>query len=560
MLVRLHIENLAIIDSLDIEFCPGLNVFTGETGAGKSIVVDALELVTGGRASAEVVRSGTQAALVEALFDLSCQPAVVELARSMGFDVEDSMVLTREVSSGGRSACRINGRLASVGMLRQLGSRLVDIHGQHEGQALLDPGEQLLLLDHFAGEEALGLRAEIERIKGRLASLQAELKQLCGDQREIARRIDLLRYQVDEIDRARLRVGEEEELLREHKLLSNAVRLKETVERVKALLFEGHGAAAVDLIGEAVRELEQAGRIDDRLANFAEALEQVSFQLEDVRRDITDYEEEIAADPGRLLEVERRLDTIADLKRKYGEDIPAILGFRARAQAELERLADRESLAAKLEEEIAHLTEVLQAKSSRLHQIRAEAGERLATQVTEVLKGLGMPDVQFQVQVEDGSARFWFSANLGEAPRELEKVASGGELSRIMLAIKTVSMPPDSAGVLVFDEVDAGVSGVIAHRIGALLLRLSAHRQVMCVTHLPQIAALADYHFAVAKESSKGRSVTRVRRLDFDERLLELARMMGDAAGSSVSIQHSRQLLMHAQEIKKSIGFAGSFS
>ncbi|MGB9867045.1 MAG: DNA repair protein RecN [Bacillota bacterium] len=555
--MRLHIENLAIIDSLDIEFCPGLNVFTGETGAGKSIVVDALELVTGGRASSEVVRTGASTAVVEGMFDLSAWPSLGELLRSMGFEADDCVVLTREVSSSGRSACRINGRLASVGMLRQIGSRLVDIHGQHEGQALLDPAQQLLLLDHFAGEEALRLRAETEQIKGQLGQLRQELNRLCGEERELARRVDLLRYQVDEIDRAQLRPGEEEELVREHRLLNNAVQLREAVGKAKSLLFLGRGASATDMVGEAIRELEQAARIDNRLANFVEALEQVSLELEDLRRDMTDYEEGVCADPERLAQVERRLDLLGDLKRKYGEDIPAILEFRARAQAELDKLTHREALAAELEQQIAKLAATLGEKANRLHQLRAEAGTRLGEQVTQVLKGLGMPDVQFQVRLGDSSAQFWFSANLGEDPRELHKVASGGELSRIMLAIKTVSLPPESAGVLVFDEVDAGVSGVVAHRIGALLVRLSGQRQVMCVTHLPQIAALADSHFAVVKESSGGRTVTRVHKLGSKERLLELARMMGDSAGSEISIQHAKQLLMNAQEIKRSAGLSG---
>ncbi|HHV78933.1 MAG TPA: DNA repair protein RecN [Firmicutes bacterium] len=554
LLLQLHVENLALIDELDLEFGPSLNVLTGETGAGKSMVVDAVDLVAGGRASAEVVRSGARSAIVEALFDITGEAAVSHLLESLGLEASESLLLSREVSSAGRSICRVNGRLANVGMLRQIGAALVDLHGQHDNQVLLDPREQLKLLDYYAGPEALKLRAESEEMGRQLAQLTSQLKKLCGDEREQRRRMELLRYQVNEIDSAKLRLGEEEELFRQQRILSNAARLQEAVAQARTLLAEGReGPSALDLIEAALSGLTEAKRIDDGLANFSRSLEDIALQLQDLVRDISTYGEKIDSDPERLAMVERRLEMLNDLKRKYGEDIEEILRFRQEAAEELQLLAERDVIVDKLQEQIGKISTELSAKRDELGRIRREAASLLSGAVVDTLRSLGMSSARFDIRVEGDSALFWFSANPGEPLLELSKVASGGELSRIMLAIKAVSVLPESARTLLFDEVDAGIGGVVSHRIGMLLSKLAKQKQVICVTHSPQIAAIAETHYSISKEVLGGRNVIRIRRLEYEERLSELARMMGDGTGSRVTIEHAKELMSNASQLKKSL-------
>lgn len=554
LLVRLHVENLGLIDRLDLEFCPCLNVLTGETGTGKSMIVDAVDLVAGARASAETVRSGAQAAVVEALFDLAGEGEVSKLVDSLGLQADDSIVLTREVSSAGRSTCRVNGRLASVGMLRQIGSMLVDLHGQHESQSLLEPREQLRLLDHFAGLEAVQLRAEVAEARRQVAELNSQLKKVCGDEREVRRRVELLRYQINEVDGARLRPGEEEELFKEQRVLANAAKLQETVGKVRNLLFQGDGEPCViDLIGVALRDLSEAMRIDEGLSNIHRSIEEIEVQLQDLARDVSAYADRIVSDPERLTAVERRIDLLNDLKRKYGENIEQILRFREEAARELETLMDRDVIAQRLLSQVKQKSEELSAKRDQLRKIREKAAASLSVAVAEELHNLGMPAARFETRVGEDSATFWFSANPGEPLMELSKVASGGELSRVMLAIETVSVPPDSAATLVFDEVDAGIAGVVAHKIAALLAKLAKRKQVICVTHLPQIAAIADSHYCIVKQAESNRNVIRIRHLDYEERLHELARMMGDGGASRITIEHAKEMMSKASQLKKSL-------
>jgi len=575
LLSELRIINFAIIDDLRLRFAPGLNVLTGETGAGKSIVVDAVELVIGGRASSDVVRAGAESAVVDALFDVGGIPQVGVTLEELGLDRGDGgeLLLSREVLPEGRSVARINGRTATATMVRRVATDLIDIHGQHEHQSLLHRDSHLDLLDRFGGESTLSLRACVAELYGRLAELERLARKLAGDRRERARRVDLLRYQIQEIDRARLSPGEDEELSRERRVLTNAEMLFAAASEAFEALYEGRGegGSAVDLVGRAEELVQDAARADPSLGAHLEALRGARYQLEEVSRELRAYREGVEFSPERLSEVEERLDEIRRLEKKYGEGAAGILEYRVQAVAELEGLAgSEERLASVAAERRAVEREYVEA-AVELSRARRGAAGAMSERVVEELSGLAMGRARFEVslaQREDAKgvevdgrrlapgprgfdrAEFVIAPNPGEPPRALSRIASGGEMARVMLALKSALADVDRIPTMIFDEVDAGIGGRVASAVAEKLADVAATRQVVCVTHLPQIAAAAQAHFAVQKRVKGGRTIALARRLSDRGRVDELSRMLGGSAPDDVVLEHARRLLEEGRRRK----------
>ena len=589
MLAELTISNFAIIERLSLALGPGFNVFTGETGAGKSILIDAISALVGERMGADVVRAGAERAIIEGIFDISAELAqahgandggdgsLVGLLAEIGAEIEDNqLILSREVTASGRSVARINGRVAPVSTLQRIAGGLVDIHGQGAHLTLLRPERHIFYLDRYAGLDAE--REQVTALYGEWRATRRELERLRADEREIERRIELLRYQVDEIAAAKLVPGELDDLERERRMLANAERLGELTAAVHAALHgdeEGESAGALDLLATARRALADLLRLDDTLASQQDALEQALFTLEDVSAATRDYQDQVAADPARQAEVEERLDLISKLRRKYGATIEEILAFAEQAARELDGLTNREERAAQLQEQEERLRERIGAAAGQLSQRRRAAGKALATAMERQLDELNMRKARFQTQItqrpdangapvreSSGEARYAFTAtgvdqvefliapNPGEPFKALARTASGGETSRLMLALKTILSHADAVPILIFDEIDAGISGRAGQVVGEKLWGLGRSHQVLCITHLPQIAALGDRHFQVAKGLRGDRTTTEVTALDGAAQVDELAQMLGGSA-TAASRANARDLLARAAEWKR---------
>ncbi len=567
MLAELHVYQYALIEELHLTWSQGFNVLTGETGAGKSIVIGALGALLGARASADVIRSGAESARVEAVFQVGEHGPVAEALQRLELWEDGGMViLTRELSRSGRHRCRINGRLVSLGLLGEVGRLLVEIHGQHENQALLRPDVHLDLLDAFAGPEVGQLRREVQAAYRRVQQASAALRELEDGARERARRLDLLAFQIAEIEEANLQPGEDEALLAERQRLLHAQRLREELAACYSLLYEGtqEAAAAVDVLGECASRLGAAARLDQELAPLASQVEALAAQLQELARALRRYQEGLVADPQRLEQVEARLELITRLKKKYGSTIPEVLSFAEDCRRQHRALEGSEERADALRAELARLSAELAERSARLSRARRQAAQRLSARVEGELAELGMQSARLSVSfgpVTDGvdaeggrvgprgadQIEFLLAANPGEGFRPLARSASGGELARVMLALRTV-LQGDEQGVptQIFDEVDAGIGGRTAHAVGERLARLAAQRQVICITHLAQVASFADGHFAVEKYVTDGRTTVVVRPVQGHDRLAELARMLGGRV-TDTTLEHARELLAVAQ-------------
>ncbi len=555
-------RDFVLLDEVRVEFRPGLNVLTGETGAGKSMLVDALGAVLGQRTPSDVVRTGASCARVVAVFEAASFPQLRPVVDELGLPWEDgALVLVREI--GGRARAYVNGQPTTVGVLRRLGTLLAEIHGQHEGQRLLEPASHRELLDAFGGGALLSLRARAEELFGRWRQLRSELRSLDVGERERAQRVDLLRFQISEIDAVRPRPGELEELAGLRTRLVNAERLRESVAGAYQALYGDEGAAA-DRVGRAAVLLRQAAVWDPALEPLVEALESLGAQLSDLSRDLHAAVERAESDPARLEEVESRLAALRALLRKYGDTVEAVLDYRDRAARELEALENADSRRAELEQQVALVEAQLASAVRDLSAARAAAARRLEKAILQHLQDLAMPAARFRVRLDveedpDGlpaggrrlavapwgadRVEFLLSTNPGEPPRPLHRVASGGELSRVMLALRTVLARADPPAVMVFDEVDSGVGGRTGHVIGAKLSELSGVCQVLCVTHLPQIAALANHHLAIRKVTERGRTRTVVEVLDPEARVEEIARMLSGPTPTETARRHARELL-----------------
>ena len=560
MLSILHIENVAVIESADIQFDGGFNVLTGETGAGKSIVVDAIGAVLGGRTSRDLIRTGAKSALVSAQFtDLPDLDWFEE--QGMGPDEDGTLLLQRELRGDGKNVCRLNGRPVTLSQLRDLGHQLLDIHGQHDGQRLLDPGSHLDYLDSFG--ETGPLLTDFQEAYHTLTRVKKKMDGLEMDEAEKARKVDALTYQIEELERANLKPGEDERLAERKKILRNAGKMTDSVNAAYYALFgSDEEEGAVDLAAMAADALQEAGRYSDSFSELAERLENLRYELEDVAELLRDRQEELEFSPGELDELESRLDIIYRLRKKYGSTVEEMLDYLDRSRRELEEIQDSSAALERLQKELDVAAKVASDKSKTLTALRKEKAAVLEERIQKELADLDMPKVRFEVAFSskggpfamDASGgdevQFLMSANPGESLRPIQKIASGGELARIMLALKNVLAENEVVTTLVFDEVDTGVSGRAAQKVARKMADVGAHKQVLCVTHLPQIAAMADVHFSVEKGERKGRTYTEVERLTRRRRMEELARLTGGEVISDAILESAGQLLDEAEDYK----------
>ncbi|HUS70239.1 MAG TPA: DNA repair protein RecN [Anaerolineae bacterium] len=574
MLTYLTIRNFAIIDQLELSPSTGFNALTGETGAGKSIIIDAVSTLLGGRAETDQIRAGTEQAFIEGVFSPSqalYEESVLPLLQEHGLadHDRDALILTREINRGGRNICRVNGRLVTLGVLRQIGQRLVDIHNQGEHLSLLRVRQHIDFLDRYAGLQSP--RAETAARVHQLHETRSQLGSLLKDERELARRIDLLKYQVQEIDAAKLQVGEEEELATQHKILANAEKLITQTDLLYNTLAESDDVrgSVLDLVGEVSAGLARLAEVDPRLEEQHKTLEAITYQLQETAGALRSYREGIDYDPARLRQVEERLDLIHDLKRKYGDSIEEILAFAVSAADELDGLAHSEERIEELHDRERALLGEIARLASQLSQARQHAAESLAQGIEAELRELGMEKARFAVSIaqremDDGvqvdgkryafdstgmdQVEFMISPNVGEPLKPLSRIASGGETARLMLAVKTVLSRADDVPVLIFDEIDAGLGGRAGAVIGRKLWALARNHQVLCVTHLPQIAAFGDTHYRVAKEVHSGRTTTSVDRLEPDGSTEELAQMLG--ADSEATFLSAREMRAEVEKWK----------
>ena len=556
MLKYLKINNIAIVTQVEVELAPGLTLFTGETGAGKSIVVDALGLVLGARASADLVRTGEETGTVEALWH--SEPGAAFAARH-GLPVEgDEIVVRREVATSGRGRATVNGALVPIALLRDLGLLLAAIHGQHEPQGLLDPTTHLDLLDEQAGLR--DRRAEVAAAYGPLRTADDALQALLSDRRELERRREMLAFQAGEIEKAALLPGEDEELRREKLRQANAGRLLALASEAYEAVYEEEDAA-LGRLRAAYKRVEELAALDPAFTVYAEGWPAMKAQVEDLAFTLRDYRDTIQSTPGRLDEIESRLALIERLKKKYGASVDEVLAYGSDCRRQAEELGNPEERERSLRASLEGARRVYLAAASRLSRERHEAAASFEKRVQGELKLLAMEKTRFQVRftpdrppADDASPQGWtergleqaeflLSPNPGEELRPLARIASGGELSRILLALKSVASLDATGLTLVFDEVDAGIGGRVAEVVGRKLKGIAARHQVLCVTHLPQVASLADHHFAVQKRVERGRTLTDVQALSAGERIEEVARMLGGETVSDAARRHARDLV-----------------
>ncbi len=579
MLLELIIENFALIEKLRINFSNGFNVLTGETGAGKSIIIDAVGLLLGGRASSESIRSGEERALVEGLFSIEGLPEVRMKMDEYGIDSdEETLIMTREISHSDKNRCRINGRPVTLGVYQEFGDLLIDIHGQHQHQSLLKVSKHRELLDAYGGQEMERKLKESERLYKELFDVRRSLEELERMVKEDARNIDLLSYQIDEITGANLLPGEPEELERERRMLANAERLYNLASTAYSRIYEGNDGelSALDNLTESLKGLEELARIDETLAEKAEALKGAIFQIEDVAFGIRKYRDMIDMDSSRLEQVEERIQIINQLKRKYGDSVEEILKYCEDAKKRLALIVNRDDERERLKREESRLEEEFGRVCKDLSNSRRRIAEKFKEEIERELVGLSMPSARFDVVIRqtetdddkgiaiDGvrykahshgidEVEFIFSANKGEELKPLAKIASGGEISRVMLVLKRVLAGADNIPTMIFDEIDTGISGEAALAVARKMTEISRARQVICVTHMAQIAAVSDRHFYIYKEVTSDRTRTVVKQLDEHGRVDEIARLLGGNIKSPITIEHARELLRDSDRLKENV-------
>lgn len=553
MLRELSIKNFAIIDNLNVSFSPGLNVLTGETGAGKSILVDAIELILGARASFDLIRKGARESIIETAFEIKNRD--IPRLKDIGID-EEEIIIRRIINQSGKSRVYINEHPVNISTLSEIGEALLDIHGQHEHQSLLSQDRQMDLLDSFGG-----LKKESSEVQGlfyRLKALRDEMRGLESGERERAQREDLLRFQKREIEGARLRVGEDLDLERQKNILSNAERLASLSSDAYSRLYSSE-RSILETLSIILNSIKEISQMDPSLSSGLERLENSILQLEDLAHILRDYKERIEFDPKRLEEIEERLDLIMRLRRKYGSTVEEILEFYDKVNKELDRVEGRTERIEEIKGEIEGVLEELTSKAKRLSEERATVSKEIEKKIAEELFYLGMKDLSFLVRLTKGHGEDtldgyriypngidrveFLISNPGEEPRPLAKIASGGELSRVMLSLKTILAGVDDNPTLIFDEVDAGIGGKTADAVGRRLKLISKDRQVLCITHLPQIASLAGRHLLVEKEVRGGRTVAKVKSLDEKERVKEIARMLGGKTITDITLQHAEEMM-----------------
>ncbi|WP_419958919.1 DNA repair protein RecN [Psychrobacillus sp. BM2] len=564
MLKELTIKNFAIIDELTVSFEEGLTVLTGETGAGKSIIIDAVHLLCGGRGSHEFIRHGAKKAELEGLFIIS-NPGhgVVKKLADVGIDIEDeSIILRRDINQSGKSVCRVNGKLVTIGILREIGASLIDIHGQHESQELMDDKAHIHLLDQFAGENLKEVKESYQELYKQYKKWKKELDKLSENEQQIAHKIDLYTFQVEEIADSNLVVGEEEQLQEQKKKLQNFHKVFDKMSNAyDAILAESKG---LDYIGTAMADLQDIADVDNNIKELSENVSSAFYILQDAAYQIKNELDEMEFDNNQLQIVDERLATIQALKRKYGSSIEEILDYKDQIQYSLDQLVNRDEQIQKMTEKIRQIEIDLELEAMDLTDKRKKAAKLLSVAIMEQLQELYMEKATFAVMFhetvkpvynENGldDLSFYISTNVGEPLKALTKIASGGELSRMMLALKSIFSKHQGITSIVFDEVDTGVSGRVAQSIAEKIAGIASNSQVLCISHLPQVAAMADQHLMIKKEVSGNRTFTVLEEVQNDKRAEELSRMMSGAEITSTTLQHSKELLKLAKNRKKII-------
>ena len=562
MIKEIRIRNFAIIENLAVNFEKGLNVLTGETGAGKSIIIDALNLLLGGRADTDSIRSGETTAYVEGVFEVN-DPVTLDIIRESGIEMEDNELLVkRQVSSSGKNRCLLNDSPVTVSTLAKIGDRLVDLHGQHDHQTLLHPEVHVDLLDLYG--KFKGLRDEFSQNFSEFQAQMKKLQSLKMDEQERIQKEEFLSFQLTEIDQAGLSKEEEEEIKAESHKLKHAEKIRSGLEKSKSLLTDNQGSILENL-GQVLKELEAIHGIDPGLNETVERTRSAYFELEEVVESLQSYDRSLAFNPNRLEEIEDRLAEINGLKRKYGNDIQEILNRRDQIAEELQQLASNEENMKALEEKLKQKEETISKLAIKLAEKREATAKNLTSSIEKELRELSMGNVRFGVRFDYpsnpdgfilfrkekmkatptglGTLEFLFSPNPGEELRPLAKIASGGEISRVMLALKSILNDQDTIPVMIFDEVDTGIGGSVAEKVGVKLKKVAKAKQVFCITHLPQIAGMASSHFRIEKQIKGKRTRSSIRQLEYEERVEELARMSSGENITDASLEHAREML-----------------
>lgn len=547
MLNLLHIENIAVIESADISFGTGFNVLTGETGAGKSIVIDAISAILGERAYRDMIRTGEEKASVRAVFS---QVAPLDWFNENGVTYDRETVIQRDIFLDGKNVCRVNGTLVSVTMLRKLGIQLINIHGQHDSASLFDEENHLIFLDDFSSNQAL--REAYQEKYQAVAALRREIQRMTMDEGEKLRRMETLQYQIAEIEKAELEPGEDETLEERRKLLQNAERLSKGMEEAVEALYGGEESeGAAGLLAQAEHALGRLSRFSDSFTSLHDKVADLMYQVRDAAEEAKDMRDDLSYSADELEQIESRLDVIYRLRKKYGTTCREILDYLEKARKELADIEFADDRLEKLKQKQQKAEKEAWVAAQALRQNRRENAEIMSARILQELKELDMPRVQFSCQFRElelqpngaDAVAFYLSANAGEALKPLSKVASGGELARIMLSMKNVLAEKDQIATLIFDEVDTGVSGRAAQKVAEKLRKLAQHKQVLCVTHLPQMAALADTHMLISKSERDGRTYTSVTPLDTEGRKRELARIIGGTHITETTLKSAEEML-----------------
>ena len=557
MLVSLHVKNLALIQETEVFFGPHLNILTGETGAGKSIIIGSVGLALGGRGDRDLIRTGADYALIELVFQLE-KEGQIEKVKKLDIPIEeDGLVILQRRIMPQRSISKVNGETVNARLLKELSGVLIDIHGQHDSQQLLQTKKHLEILDDFAGEEFSRIKREIKKKYQFYRKIQEKLTETDLDEREKERQLSLARFEVEEIENASLKAGEDEELEKQYQKMSNSRKIAENLGNVHILTGYDQEGSAGEAVGRALRELNSVSAYDSVLDEMAVMLTDIDGLLNDFNRSVSDYLSDLEFDQNDFLQVEERLNTINRLKDKYGSTIEEILLYKENREEELQRLIDADAYRDKLNAQLRDARGALELVCTRATEIRKKAGKKLAKLFIEALQDLNFNQVDFAVEVErkdsigpDGwdEVSFMISTNPGEPRRPLANVASGGELSRIMLALKTITAGQEDKDTFIFDEIDTGISGKTAWKVSRKLAVLGKSRQVICITHLPQIAAMADNHFIIEKKSMEDSTSTAIMEIGGTDILNELARMLGSDTITENSLANAREMAANTKQ------------
>lgn len=537
MISTLHIKNIGIIDDLSIDLNEGLNVLTGETGAGKTLIIDSLGIISGGRFSKEMIRKGETNSFVE----------ICMYEPENENSIDGNIIVSREINSNGKNMCKINGRMVTVNELKNFMSKFIEIHGQNDNQSLLDNKFHLKYLDGFIGEKIIDIKRQYKERYEKYLEIKQELKNNYGDEKERERKLDLLRYQFNEIEEANLKVNEEENLEEKRKLMINSEKISKNLNEADIAIGEN----SIDSLNVAIRALEKIENIDKEYEEISSNLKNIYYELQEISRDISEHKEDVYFDEQERNEVEERLDLIYNLKRKYGNDVKEILNYKDEIEAEINHIENLDEYNNKLKKELKQIKEEMTKLAKKMNELRTEYGKVLSININKVLEDLEMKNANINIHVdyneneffENGKdvVEFYITTNLGEDEKQLSKIASGGEMSRIMLAIKKVLADTDKMPVLIFDEIDTGISGKAAGAVAEKLNGISKNHQVLCISHLPSIAAIADYNYFISKKVVENRTNTNIKLLNEKEAIEEIARISSGEINDA-TIQYAMQL------------------